>query len=341
SGKESRTYRLPTEAEWEYCCRAGSKTAYGYGNDDSDMDEYGWHFNKSHWQTHPVGQLKPNAWGLYDMHGNASEWCLDSYEPEFYRKSPKKDPRSPIFGPKGVSRGGAWLNAPMNCRSAVRDVSAPMDRNNLVGFRIVLLPASTETEPPPKSDSKPAKTPSPKEGWVQLFNGRDLTGWKTQPGEPGDWKVEDGILVGRGPKRSHLYSRRDDYENFHFLVEAKINQGGNSGQLFRTQVIANHIGGYEAQIDSSMHKAKTGSLYITGGRPAVAVEKTLVPVDTWLTQEVIAQGNHIIIKVNGQTVVDYIDKDNTWKRGYLALQVFDPATVVQFRRVEVKELKPQ
>jgi Domain of Unknown Function (DUF1080) len=100
-----------------------------------------------------------------------------------------------------------------------------------------------------------------------------LTGWKTHPLAPGDWRVEDGILIGRGPKVSHLYTERGDYEDFHFRIEARINAGGNSGQGFRKQFSAKIGGdGYEAQIDSSSHKAKTGSLYITTN-PAVAIEQ--------------------------------------------------------------------
>jgi RNA polymerase sigma factor (sigma-70 family) len=187
------------------------------------------------------------------------------------------------------------------------------------------------------------KEPAPKQsadGWVALFNRKDLTGWKTHPVAPGDWRVEDGILIGRGPKVSHLYTERSDYEDFQFLIEAKINAGGNSGQAFRKQFSAKIGGdGYEAQIDSSSHKAKTGSLYIHTS-PAVAIAQVLVPVDTWFTQLVIVRGNHIVILVNGQKTVDFIDKNNNYARGHLALQVYDPATVVQFRRIDMKDLKP-
>ena len=186
-------------------------------------------------------------------------------------------------------------------------------------------------------ESKPKATA---DGWVSLFNRKDLTGWKTHPVAPGDWRVEDGILIGRGPKVSHLYTERGDYEDLHFRIEAKINAGGNNGQSFRKQFSAKIGGdGYEAQIDSSSHKAKTGSLYIHTS-PAVAVEQVLVPVDTWFTQEVIVRGNHIVILVNGQKTVDFIDKNNNYARDHLALQVYDPATVVHFRKIEIKELGP-
>ena len=188
-------------------------------------------------------------------------------------------------------------------------------------------------------DAAPTSKLEEKAAFVPLFNGKDLTGWKTHPNATGDWKVEKGILIGRGPKVSHLYSERGDYGNFHLLVEAKINQGGNSGVLFHKAFTPDWKQGYEAQIDSSSHKFKTGTLYVNAA-PGIGIEKVLVPVDTWFTQEVIVQGNHIIIKINGDKTADFVDMDKTWPAGHIALQVFDKPTVVQLRRIEIKELPP-
>jgi len=176
------------------------------------------------------------------------------------------------------------------------------------------------------------------DGFVPLFNGKDLSGWKTHPDAPGDWRVEDGVLVGRGPRKNYLYSERGDYEDFHFRIEAMVNAGGNSGQMFRKKFTAKPSGdGYEVQIDNSKHGAKTGSLFVKGGKPAVLIKEVLVPVDTWFTQEVIARGNHIVVLLNGKKVVDFIDTDRTWRRGHLALQLWEPETIVRFRRIEIKE----
>ncbi len=211
-----------------------------------------------------------------------------------------------------------------------------IDAGSRVPIRVTLQPAS----PPPGKPQPPAPQRATEDkGFVSLFNGKDLTGWKAHPEAAGDWKVENGILIGRGPKVSHLYSQRDDYADFHLLVEAKINQGGNSGVLFHKAFTPDWTRGYEAQIDSSSHKFKTGTLYVKAA-PGVGIEKVLVPVDTWFTQEVIVQGNHILLKIDGVTTVDFVDADNTWPSGHIALQVFDKPTVVQFRRVEIKELSP-
>ena len=196
-------------------------------------------------------------------------------------------------------------------------------------------------------------------GWVQLFNGKDLTGWKTHPDNPGKWRVENGAIVSGGFKVSHLFTDRGDYQNFHYRIEAKISNKGNSGQYFRAKFAPNYPPGYEAQINSnSFDPIRTGSLYPSFKIPKedrakilaqILVKKELVPPDTWFTQEVIANGNHIIIKVNGKKTVDFVDKNNTFTRGHFALQQHtgfkvkggkDIETVLHVRKVEVKELPP-
>ncbi len=178
-------------------------------------------------------------------------------------------------------------------------------------------------------------------GWVQLFNGKDLTGWKTHPKNPGKWRVEKGVLVSSGKATSHLFSERGDYQNFHYRIEAKISDKGNSGQYFRTKFAPGYPPGYEAQINSTFpDPQKTGSLY-----NFVKITEMLVPPDTWFTQEVIANGNHIIIKVNDKVVVDYVDKKNTYTKGHFALQQHGPSmggkgpeSVLHVKKIEVKEL---
>ena len=125
---EGKTYRLPTEAEWEYACRAGGGAPYCCGDDDTELSKYAWYDLNSGGKTHPVGEKKPNAWGLYDMHGNVYEWCADWYESGYYAKSPAEDPAGPSGGSHRVYRGGAWLNAASFCRSGAAQGAGPGSR---------------------------------------------------------------------------------------------------------------------------------------------------------------------------------------------------------------------
>lgn len=128
-------YRLPTEAEWEYAARAETTTAYSFGDDASRLGEYAWYDGNAKGTTHAVGQLKPNAWGLYDMHGNVFEWVQDWYRG--YTAEPTADPQGPSSGAGRVMRGGGWLSGARNCRSAYRYVWQPGHRNFGIGFRVL------------------------------------------------------------------------------------------------------------------------------------------------------------------------------------------------------------
>lgn len=239
----------------------------------------------------------------------------------------------------------------------------------LLGAAAVLLALGLGLLPARGEDKKET------EKWTELFNGKDLTGWflpeNTNPGEIKEvikvekdgkvvgydgkmkkggkveplWHVEDGILVGSGP-HSHLFSKGGDYTNFRYRVEAQINDHGNSGQFFRTAVGPDFPKGYEAQINATHgDPIRTGSLYPAFKLSKEDRAKILVmnkaphKPDEWFTQEVIAEGNHIIIKVNGKTTVDFIDPNKTYMKGHFALQGHNLGTVVKFRKIEVIELK--
>jgi Uncharacterized conserved protein len=138
--------RLPTEAEWEYACRAGKKTPFNTGNklptsevNYNGHNPYGKNTKESHrGQTMPVGSFDPNAWGLYDMHGNVYEWCLDWYDEDYYSISSPRNPQGPSFAIERVLRGGSWDDWAGNCRSAKRFNSAPTNSNKKIGFRVVI-----------------------------------------------------------------------------------------------------------------------------------------------------------------------------------------------------------
>jgi formylglycine-generating enzyme required for sulfatase activity len=140
-------FELPSEAQWEYACRAGSKTRYCFGDDDSKLGEYAWYKENSGKNTHPVGGKKPNAWGLYDMHGNVWEWCQDWCEDGYYKKSPVDDPSGPTAGRFHIVRGGCWSTPARKCRSATR--SEYWTRSYFLGLRVALIPADKVTAAEP------------------------------------------------------------------------------------------------------------------------------------------------------------------------------------------------
>ena len=136
-----KQYRLPTEAEWEYACRAGSATKYYFGDEKQKLDHYAWYDGNSKSKTHPVGEKQPNQFGLYDLHGNVWEWCLDHWH-DNYEGAPTNGSAWLNEDNEGVRviRGGAWLNFPRNCRSACRVNYIPGARYFNIGFRVVCVP---------------------------------------------------------------------------------------------------------------------------------------------------------------------------------------------------------
>ncbi len=147
SEKEGKKYRLPTEAEWEYACRCGSEAAFSFGEDESKLLEFAWYDKNASevdgMYAHQVGKKLPNAFGLFDMQGNAEEWCQDWYSSRYYENSPSVDPSGPANdSPKGfiggrVLRGGSWGGSSILCRSANRASSGPGYRVGDRGFRVV------------------------------------------------------------------------------------------------------------------------------------------------------------------------------------------------------------
>ncbi len=183
SAKTGRYYRLPTEAEWEYACRAGTKTAYWFGDDPDELDQYAWHDGNSQGKYREVGKKKPNPWGLHDMHGNVSEWVLDQYLPDLYQSRAEALTSNPLQIPTRlyprVVRGGGWDDTPEQLRSAARIYSDPDWKEQdpqlpqsiwyhtdalSVGFRVVrpLIEPSAEEKASFWSKSDPPQRDRPK-----------------------------------------------------------------------------------------------------------------------------------------------------------------------------------
>lgn len=161
-------YRLPTEAEWEYACRAGAATAYAFGADPQQLGQHAWFADNASKKTQPVARKKPNAWGLYDMHGNVAEWCNDVYEAGYYRQSPAANPPGPADGDKYVLRGGAWNSRPARCRAAARAGENPGFQDacfarDAIGFRCVRRANSASNTSPQRQPGAPVTR------WRSLF----------------------------------------------------------------------------------------------------------------------------------------------------------------------------
>jgi serine/threonine-protein kinase len=156
-------YRLPTEAEWEYACRAGTTTQFSFGDDDQELAQYSWYDKNAGGRTHAVGTKPANPFGLFDMHGNAQEWCQDYYDEKWYEKTLANDPLGPISGSTRVLRSGLWKYSAPACRSAYRYSFTPSYRFNSYGFRYVRSlkahPETTTSKPEPTPRAPVGKTP--------------------------------------------------------------------------------------------------------------------------------------------------------------------------------------
>ena len=259
-------YRLPTEAEWEYACRAGSKTEFFWGSDEPEdgegylnaADESGtpngwkWYyyfpFNDGYVATSPVGKFKPNAWGLCDMAGNASEWCADWYGP--YDATSQKDPKGPKSGSSRVVRGGSWRSGPEHCRSAYRDRSDPTHRSDFdgFGFRLVLgraLPAEAT------STQRQAQN-----GGTSPSTGTDSSSTSTSSL---DWDAEHKAGTAKTLKINGL-----DYR-FHYCPAGSFTMGSPTSESGRDSDETQHrvtLDGFwmlETEVTQAMWKSAMGS----------------------------------------------------------------------------------
>jgi serine/threonine protein kinase len=184
--------------------------------------------------------------------------------------------------------------------------------------------------------------PADTDGWVRLFNGTDLTGWKPVPGQPGDWKVEGGELVGRSPPGSYLISESGDFEDVYLRAEVKLNDVGNSGVFVRSRLEgfqADAPTGYEADLTfvEGTPGSPIGTIWKGPNRVQKATKSAVVP-DQWFTLEVIAFGPRVQVRVNGNMVADNTDIGHEFRKGHIALQALEN-TVVRFRKIEVLPLE--
>jgi len=177
------TFTLPTEAQWEYACRAGTTTFWHCGDDEATLQEYAWFSVDSRGKTHPVGELQANGFGLHDMHGNVWEWCADYWATDYYAESASNDPSGPSAGSYRVRRGGRWCDHAGHCRSAIRDDASPDYRVGSLGFRLASVLAderaesgASETEGGKPAAHAPEAEASSAEG--EAVSPPDTSAWK-------------------------------------------------------------------------------------------------------------------------------------------------------------------
>jgi hypothetical protein len=215
---------------------------------------------------------------------------------------------------------------------------------------VQLLDGESSQSPPhtvQQSEASPAPAPfgpKPSAGdrLIPLFNGKDLAGWTALPLGSENWRVDNGILTAVGLTQSCLYTERTDFKDFRLRVEARINDGGDSGVFFRSPSDSGELAprGYEAHINSTHRDPnKTGSLYRSPGGIAASVTQTPIRPGEWFEMEISAIGKQISIKVNGKQTANFEDSEP--HLGRIGLQQHDPQTVVEFRRIEIKEVESQ
>jgi len=362
-----RGYRLPTEAEWECACRAGTTTRWSCGDDEATLLDYAWFKENSDGVSHPVGEKKPNPWGLFDMHGNVWEWCSDRYTTNYYSQATLTDPQGPpLEDAYRVVRGAGWDRHALGCRSAYRGIGGAKPwpiRNNFIGFRLACEVAArsriTSTAPDAQPSASAAPTPAApasataaaalaSDGFLPLFNGRDLTGWE---GRPEFWSVQDGAICGRttaetpAKQNTFLVCKAGEFDDFELRAQFKFAPGSegnraNSGIQYRSKVLdADYfvVGGYQADMGRLAGKNLDGSLYeergrgvlIECGQKAVIREgdsprKTQVQItgstasaadiaaasrrDDWNDIVIIARGNRLQHFLNGTPMLDVTDE---------------------------------
>ena len=352
-------YRLPTEAEWEYACRANDSLSapfsfgenispalanydgrYPYGNAAMGLDR------KS---TCEVSLFRPNGFGLHQMHGNVSEWCWDWYAK--YEPGQQQDPVGPTTGTTRVFRGGSWFNYANNCRSAFRDAKLPSTRIMHLGFRVARASEVTPTV------------------WRPIFNGTDLTGWR---GNTKLWWVREGCITGRVTAADNLITNTylvwdgGDLADFEIEFDGKVNSNGNSGLQFRSRPVNGNpfvLKGYQADMDGK--GTFTGILYEEQGRGILANHcesttldsaggkatksigvseklRSVILASDWNHFRVVANGLRLQCFVNSQLASEVIDfTAQAAQRGSLGFQLHTlkpPSQImeVQFKNVRLK-----
>ncbi len=361
-------YRLPTEAEWEYACRAGTTTAYSFGDSDSEIGDYARYGNFSerlqarvgttpYTSAGDVGSKRPNAWGLYDMHGNVWEWCHDWFGN--YPASAVTDPQGgPSSSLTKAFRGGSYWHDAEACQSAYRHRGDAAGSGNAdLGFRVI----RTRLRPAPPATAGTASVES--ENWRSLFNGRDLTGWVAEvpPGDEGnaaaDWSVQGGVIRSLGVGHNWLASD-EEFEDFtlsfDWMFPTGFQQGVNgSGVMVGVNGLNSILfdpKGIEVDLLPTRQGRSTGTLitYDTALVHASGIGSRLGngtfeptgewmrPAGQWNSCTVDCRGNTLTVEINGHEVNGGTAPAGV--RGKICLR--NQKSRVEFRNLRIKTDQP-
>jgi serine/threonine protein kinase/formylglycine-generating enzyme required for sulfatase activity len=331
-------YRLPSEAEWEYCARARSTTEFSFGDDPAHLEDYAWFGqDNTKGRIYPVGMKRPNPWKLYDMGGLLWEWCEDNWHGD-YQGAPEDGGAWAEGGDRDrrVCRGGTWFNNWWVCRCAYRRGFKPGLPGFGLGFRVVLVAADADAPPtgafPPENvPSKPetarvAPTPAsrsrPDLRWIEAFDGKSWTGWSRTRANTTSWALTDATIIAIGTGRpgagSQIYISQEFTD---CVIKAKVS-GTLSGIMFRGAEHENSYKGYYVSVD--WRDAGTLSEFVParapGWRLLSPAKKTDLREGEIFDIEIQVEGIVIIVSVNGQEVVRCQETAQLYAAGKVALR---------------------
>lgn len=311
--QEKKTIRLPTEAEWEYACRAGTTTQYSFGDNYNELPQYAWFNTNAGGSSHAAGSLLPNHFGLFDMHGNLFEWCGDWYDESWYEQSPRIDPKGPATGTERVLRSGRWGTSGTDCRSAYRHFRLPSNRYNGNGFRCVAelsVPAVASNAAPPNAAAwtdwlgpklKRGDFDSNNDGWVRegdaVTTDRVITSTRVFPAGTRDgalritYLLRDSVGIrinARDRKTDNTDATREVYvaEDNGSKLQIELYQGGKPKSLV------------EQAIPDSIPKdaPRTLEFRVVGGTLTATINGLLVATATDAT---VPEGDFAIVALKG------------------------------------------
>ncbi len=338
-------YRLPTEAEWEYACRAGTTTSWSFGDDKMNLAQHAWWNAVARKRTHRVGELLANPFGLYDLYGNVSEWCWDWHGE--YTAVAVSDPTGSSAGTVRVLRGGSSHDAARWARSAYRCILNPAARELVHGFRLArTIDSKIEVSPLASTGGSEAR-PKESDGWVPLFNGKDLANWYKPEQNKGTWDVVDGMLVGRGGgaggQAAWIASRRRDFADFQLRLE--LTRPVRAHVILRAPAEGGHPYGWDGygvalvngttpagQVFDAGALRKSVGWPISWTVPAMSVPLPQGPYSV----EIHVSGRTITSFVEGTKVAEYDDAENVFTSGEIRFYCgYD--SELRFQRIDLKE----